>query len=218
MTTISLSDHSAYITYHNQINADEGSIAEAILHQENLFNSSTPLEEKRRLLFLLGHAGTWEAYQTLEKYLQNPDTELAAWATLALQECGTWLKSDLLGEDQTGILGTTGNRMRFWFVISTAQGKIVTNKQREIIQNTYLKVSEELDSIIEEIEFGDNYALITVLIPPNVAPAEVMEGGIEKSNDPIPFLRFHYYTVNTSKQTKEEIEEYLKELEEGVNF
>lgn len=214
MNDIPLSDHNAYIAYHNQINTEEVSITETLLRKENLFNPATPVEEKRRLLFLLGHAGTLEAYQTLKKYLQNPDTELFGWATLALQECGTWLKEDVLEEDQTGILGNTENRMQFWFVISTLQGKKLTSKQCEIIQKTYSKISEELNSIIEEVEFGNNYALITVLIPPDVAPAEVMEGGIEESNDPVPFLRFHYYTVNTKRQTKEEIEEYLRELED----
>ena len=209
---ISASDHAAYIKYHNQTATTEPAIAAAVLRRQALFLKSTPLDEKRRLLFLLGHADTLTAYETIQKYLKHHSPALAAWATLALQECASNLKGALLDEDQIGILGSMNNRLRFWLVISAQSGQPFTKKQKQLIARVYKKIAHELDSKIERVEFGKNYALITCLISNEVAPANIIERGLNECNDPLPFLRFHYYAVNTIKQTPEEIEAYVNSL------
>ncbi len=79
--------HRAYIDYHRVVESSFINIKKTLHESRLLFSSQAHLEEKRRILFLLAHIGSQEAYAVLQRYLEEPDAELEAWAVLALQEC-----------------------------------------------------------------------------------------------------------------------------------
>ena len=61
------------------------------------------------------------------------------------------------------------------------------------------------------------YVKINSLIPIDVASGDYVENLIKECNEPIPFLRFHYFIVNTHNIRVEEIDKYLKDLKnEGL--
>ncbi|MBM4050209.1 MAG: hypothetical protein FJ279_34365 [Planctomycetes bacterium] len=58
-----------------------------------LLATDTPLEEKKRILMLLGHHGSKEAQEALQRYRKSPDNkELDVWARLAQDEGAQFLK------------------------------------------------------------------------------------------------------------------------------
>lgn len=60
-----------------------------------LFELTTTLAEKRKILMLLAHLGVYESYQILKKYAKNPDPDLKVWARMALDECQVFVKQNL---------------------------------------------------------------------------------------------------------------------------
>lgn len=118
--------HKDYIEYHQQVSTDAKTCEQAMAESDVLFQSTTSLEEKKRILFLLGHAVTMDAYGLLNRYLANPDHELADWAKLAAQECAMFMKSDVFQEDRTEIMGQNGNRLPCYFVVSTKRSVSLT--------------------------------------------------------------------------------------------
>ena len=71
--------HSEYIAHHEAF--DTGRIEWAKENRDKLLRKKTPIEEKKEILFALGHGKDLKALYGIQKYLKNPDTELEAWAS-----------------------------------------------------------------------------------------------------------------------------------------
>ena len=210
---ISHETHGEYIRYHEKVNTGNLDADKVVAESKVLFSNSTGGEDKKRILFSLAHVGTLEAISALQKYLENPDQKLAAWATLCFNECRMFVKEDELDEDQTIIMsgaGGEGNRLRFYVIVSMKRNRRFSQEQEQKVRIAYKAVSSQLKSKFEYIEFGNSHALISTLIPMNVAPAEFIEQGIHACNKDGNFLRFHYYVTNIRKPTEREVAHYLE--------
>lgn len=62
-----------------------------------LLSQKASIEDKKRALMILAHTGNIEAYKILEEYEKKPDPELKIWINLAVQECQSFLKRDIIG-------------------------------------------------------------------------------------------------------------------------
>lgn len=95
-----------YIEYHKKIpesyylNMPEEEIEWA---REILLSKKSEIEDKKRALIILAHKGRPDVYKTLEEYEKNPDPELKIWLNLAIQECQSFLKSDIMDEPVVSI-------------------------------------------------------------------------------------------------------------------
>ena len=84
---------------------------------KTLFNPNKRLKKKKKVLMLLGHRGSIEAYRILKQYVQDPELkrrrpflkrspseglELKVWADMAFEECKTFLATELSDEIQLG--------------------------------------------------------------------------------------------------------------------
>ncbi len=131
--------HSAYIAYHETF--DTGRIKWAKENRDKLLRKKTPLEEKKEILFALGHGEDLKALYGIQKYLRNPDPELETWAFLAWQECQSSVLEkgleQLFGDEPEpliiGGLGGGGKRLRYCFVVSAK--KEIFSKSRSISLN-----------------------------------------------------------------------------------
>jgi len=63
-----------------------------------LLDVDSTIEEKKRAIMILAHVGRVDILETLEEYAKNPDEELRLWINMALQECESFLKGDILDE------------------------------------------------------------------------------------------------------------------------
>ena len=156
-----------------------------------------------------------ESSKILEKYLKMSEGTLNDWAILSLKECRMFLESVLLKEEggfiSTG-LGGKDNKLRYYFIVSTREGRTLTRSERETLEEGFKGSSDKYKSEIEEINFGTNYAMIGILVPMDVAVGEVIEEGIRRCNRMGEILFVDYYVTNVKKPTKREISRYLRDI------
>ena len=204
-----------YQVLSDSIDFDKVNYEEVLSEADKLFVSGIPVEVKKRILILLAHLDTMESVKILEKYLGVAEEGLKDWAVLSLKECRMFVENVFLNDAggfiSTG-LGGKGNRLRYYFIVSTKEGRTLTGAERETIQEAFKGSSGEYGSEIEEITIESNYAMVKILVPMDVAVGEVIENGIRRSNRMGEFLLNDYYVTNVKKPTKEEISRFLRDI------
>ncbi|OHA02144.1 MAG: hypothetical protein A3A44_03250 [Candidatus Sungbacteria bacterium RIFCSPLOWO2_01_FULL_60_25] len=213
--------HAEYIGFHDHVVQNKYSREQVIEKSKELLRKRTPLEEKKEILFCLAHTPVLRAHYAIQKYLKNPDRELVTWAVVAWHESHTGVLNEgmrtLFGGNTAeevvvmGGLGGDGKRLRYCFVVSSLKGHPFSIDQEETIRAALKEDSDHVKT--EKIEFGENYAVVTPLVLIEGAVGEFIESLINYCNKPVPFLRFHYFVVNTHLLSKEEINEYLQKFE-----
>lgn len=86
-----------YIAYHEKV-PHAWRLSEIEGFKATLLNPESSLEQKKQAMVILAHIGRPDVLQTLEEYARQPDEELRIWINMALQECESFLKSDILDE------------------------------------------------------------------------------------------------------------------------
>lgn len=106
-------------------------------------------------------------------------------------------------------MGGEDNKLRYFAVIGSKHNITLTGVQKRIIKEDLLKIASKTDFKIEEIEFGKNYVLFTILISFDIAVATALDNFLNIISRDKNILKYHYFVVNTYKITKSEIDEYL---------
>ena len=136
---------------------------------------------------------------------------------MCLQECSMYLGAELLGQDEICKIvsgaGGDGQRMRFFLVLSSVKSQPFTTEQKNAIKKCAQVADEKLESHTEKVSFGENYVLLSVLIPMEVAPEDYFQNIYKSTNLKKKILRYHYYCTNIGKPTLKKIREYLKDLD-----
>ena len=183
-----------------------------------LFSLNTSFENKKEALAILAHQGTLEAYKNIERFLETKEKSLEVWAVLALQECRMFLESSLSdrigGILMTG-LGGENNRLRYFVIIRSRNDATLTSTQNETIKLRFSYICSKFDSRIEEIQAHQYYVTMKVLIPMDVAVAEIIEGGIAECAAFGDFLDENYYVTNAGIPSETEILHYLGKWEKA---
>ena len=202
-----------YLEYSKAINHSDYAkdISEMI---RGLFTTSSYLEKKKTLA-VLAQQGTLEAYRTIEKFLETGDQLLKDWSILAQQECRILLESSLsdlnAGIVMTG-LGGENNRLRYYLAVHSRNNASLSDIQKETIVQGFSHICRQYDSILEETLSYQNYGMMKVLVPMNVAVADIIEGGINECNTFGDFLSEDYYVTNVRIPSTEDIQHYFSEL------
>lgn len=84
-----------YIAYHEKV-PHAWRLSDIEEFKKTLLDRESSLEQKKRSLVILAHIGRPDVLATLEEYARHPDEELRIWINMALQECESFLKSDIL--------------------------------------------------------------------------------------------------------------------------
>lgn len=182
-------------------------------HQEDLFNPSVSVEEKKNLLVLLASQEKVEAFRTLEKYAKNPDPELRGWSILALQESRMVIQSSLMDEQQVYIstgLGGKGQTLRY-FVVFIAKENIeeYSAVQRKLIHDELEYSLAHNNGSLEEISFDRNLALALLLLPVKSDLQGVFSSVINECNQYGDFLRQDIIITNVKRMTIEEVRKFI---------
>jgi len=184
----------------------------------SLFQSDTPLEEKKKTLEILAQVGNLNAYKYLKKYAEQPDKELESVATMALGECTILLHDDMSEEIEhyfvyTGV-GPKNNLTRVFFVLIPREGKTFEPMQQKVIENEVINVTRKLKCEIEWFDFKTNYSSFSLLMPTFVAIATIIEKCIEKCNQSGGFVREEYY-CETGVRDDKEMDEIIQIIRKG---
>lgn len=205
--------HKEYISFYDRIKIHTYDYKSVITQSKNLlFNQKTEERVKKKLFFLLGHFATKECFDILRKYINNPATDLKDWATLAIKDIQFKIENEIYDNGKDMVFspkGGKGNKLRYFAVIGSKHNKTLTGVQKRIIKEDLLRIASKSKSEIEEIEYGKNYVLFTILISFDVAIATVLDDFLDMISKSKNILKYHYFVVNTYKITKSEINEYL---------
>jgi len=215
---IDLSIQEEYIRFSETIDFDNLDYEEVLMESDKLFDKRTSIEFKKRILILLAHLGSPESCRVIEKFLKISERNLRDWALLSLKECRTFVESVLLQEEEGFIstgLGGKDNKLRYYFIVSSKDGKPFSETDRNTIRRGFETISHKYKSEIEEISFEATYAMIGILIPMDIAVGLVIEEGISECNKMSEFLFPDYYVTNVKKPTPDEISKYLEEICHG---
>ena len=193
--------HKEYIAYHK--NVDVASQKEwALKARDCILKKKTPLEEKKKIIFVLGHIPEMKALYGIQKYLRNPDTELEGFAALAWLECQQAVlsagMSELLGADDfipplvMSGLGGDGQNLRYEFVLSTIGSKDTIKEHIKMLKRIIEKERKSKGAQIEEVIFRPNFIMFTSLVSHDRAVGDHIERLIAAINTEKKILRHHW--------------------------
>lgn len=100
--------------------------------------------------------------------------------------------------------------LRYYVVLSAAHA--ITAPQRERLDNASREIERGGECIFEQAEYGNGYVLLCVGISKDIAPQAIVDDLIIVTNGAVPFLRFHFFMVNTHKPSEKEIADYIAEI------
>jgi hypothetical protein len=166
------------------------------------------LDDKKKMLSILAISKQVRAYRMLERYVQNPDKELINWAYMALMESRINLETELSGEKQIYIstgLGGKGQKLRFYVLIVSADGKPFEHYQREVIEKEFGYLLSKEDCEIERLTVGDRYVELVYLMPIKTDIKRLLERLIGECNLYGNFLSEMYTITNVKELSQQEV-------------
>lgn len=180
---------------------------------DQLFETQTAPEEKKKILSALASSGEVEAFRTIEKYLKNPDSELKDWAVLALQESRMLLQSSLLDEQQVFIstgLGGKGQKLRYFVVFLNNSGEL-TDMQKKLLDDELAYVMKQNDGEVEELNTMLDFTTAVVILPIKAPLKDIFKSIIDECNQYGNFLQEDMVITNVKRLNPVEIVELLNQ-------
>ena len=170
------------------------------------------IEEKKKILVQLAKIDNPKAFRIIEEFTKTAPQELKNWTILALQESRILLESSLLDENQVFIstgLGGKNNMLRYFVVFVGENVSEFSDFQKKIISSEFEFALKKQNCEFEEIIFEENYAMLTTLIPFNVAFQNMFRAIIEECNQYGNFLSHNFIVTNVKKLTAKEITDFI---------
>jgi hypothetical protein len=193
------------------IQSESGKIQISI-SETDLFNESIPIEEKKQNLLELSFSDDVKAYRLIEKFQSECEPELKNWTALALQKSRAHIEHSLSNEERIYIssgLGGSGNKLRYFFVLTSKNDKPFNELHRNILKKEIKYSIEKHEGIIEDIIFYDYFVTIVCLIPLQITLDKIFESIIDQCNELGNFLSDRIIATNTEKFERETIEKIL---------
>lgn len=201
-----------YFNYSREIKT-KFSVELILQHQDDLFSTAVPIDEKKNLLVLLASQEKVEAFRTIEKYAKNPDPELREWSILALQESRMVIQSSLLDEQQVYIstgLGGKEQKLRYFVVfICNENIQEYSSVHRKLIRTELEYALKNINGLLEEISYEKDLAIALLLLPVKSDIQGFFSGVISECNQYGDFVRPDIIITNVKRMNVDEIRRFI---------
>jgi len=187
---------------------------ELLSQKEQLFDADFAIESKKKLLSKLSMLPEVSAFRAIERYSQNPDSELKDWSLLAVQQSKTLLRNSLLNNNQLIIstgLGGKGTKLRYFVVLIAQKEKPFTELNQHIVTSEFEYILPKYEGELETVEFEDNLAAAKLLIPLSEPVQDIVKEILNKCNELGNFLENNFVVTNIKEMPFDEIREMLNE-------
>lgn len=184
-----------------------------LARQDELFDTGTPIDQKKSLLVELAAIESPEAYRIIERYAQQPDISLKAWSTMALQESRMVLESSLLDEGQVYIstgLGGKDSNLRYFVVLLHKNGTLLPF-QKKLLTNEIKDAIQQIQGETESVKHYEQFTAILMLAPLQTDLQQVLMHVIEESNQYGHFLDQDFLITNMKEMSEKEIMQIIAE-------
>jgi hypothetical protein len=189
--------------------------------KDNLFEKDNTIANKKKLLVQLASIEEVEAYRAIEKYVQEPDSELREWAILAFQESRMLIQSKLLDENQVFIstgLGGKGSKLRYFVVLLNNFGNPFEELQQKLIRTELDFFLKKHDAELEEVNFMNDYCSLLAIVPIKVSIRDVFKAAIAECNVYGGFIRKNFIVTNVKTLSYDEIKEFVDKQKDIENL
>ena len=173
-----------------------------------LNNHEKSIEDKKNAIIELSMSGDVKAYRIIEKYKDVCDNQLKSWAILAFQKSRAHIEHELSDDDKIYIssgLGGSGNKLRYFFVLTTNNKEKFTDFQKNLLTKEIKFSLDKNDSIAEKITFYDYFVSILCLVPLQISPDTILSGILNETKEFGNFLSDEIIATNTEVFSEEKI-------------
>ncbi|MDR2120369.1 MAG: hypothetical protein LBP64_05790 [Tannerella sp.] len=195
-----------------EVSPPDETICEHLL--SDLQNPSSSHEEKKHALSMLALSKEVKVYRLLEQYVRDAEPEMADWACMALVECRIMLESELSNEKQVYIstgLGGRGNKLRFFALLSSSEGKPFLDYQKAIVEKEFAFAFPRHDCEIERLTIGTRHVEMVFLAPIRANIKSLIDCVMDECNQYGDFIAREYTVTNVKELSEEDIADILKE-------
>ncbi|MCC8154471.1 MAG: hypothetical protein LIP01_09805 [Tannerellaceae bacterium] len=204
-----------YFKYLDQLRKEKRGLTdeEYQMYITNLSDEETTTERKKYILSALATSGEVRAFRILEKYAENPDTDVTDWAYMALMEIRIRLESELSEEKQIYVstgLGGKGEKLRFYVLLLASENKPFEKYQRQVIEREFEYALPKEDCEIEKLNIQDVYVELVFLIPVRSNLKAILDNIIFECNQYGDFLSKLFTATNVKELSQQEVDEILE--------
>lgn len=185
----------------------------AMEHMPYLEEPGYPEELKKEILARMASMAVVECFRAIEAYLKEAPDSLIPWTVMALNESRMLLESKLMDESQVFIstgLGGQDEKLRYFVVLMTRSKVDLTESQKMVIRNEFEYILEKFDAVLEEADFSDYLATLTLLLPMNYSLKSVFKEAIDECNRYGDFLNEDFIVTNVRTLSFGEIKDFLE--------
>jgi hypothetical protein len=183
--------------------------------REIIFLNDIDEGQKKQMIAQLACIDSVEAYRTLERYIENKETGLKDWATLAFKESRLLIESKLLDENQVLIstgLGGKGLRLRYYTVLISDGQKPFTVFEQETIKKELEYSLRKYGGEPEKINFDRELCSALSIIPLQAPVQRLFDEIVAECNHYGNFLNSEYIITNVRVFSNQEIREMINQL------
>ncbi len=200
----------SYYEISQKFRNDKSKIRDFEVLKNILNDENTLIEEKKAILAEMANIADVKAYREIEKLSETAGDELKDWVYLALNESRMSVESFLLDEEQIIVssgLGGKGDKLRYFAVFSTQGEEDFTEVQKKIVEKELNFTFEKHDGLIENVQFHENFCMVTALLPIVATMEEIIPAVINDCNQLGEFVSYNIIISNTDILTVEQVKE-----------
>lgn len=175
---------------------------------EDILYNSENTEDKLNALVELSMSGDVKAYRIIEKYKTECSEDIKDWTILAFQKSRAHIEHELSDDEKIYIssgLGGSGNKLRYFFVLSTNEKTSFSDFQKKLLTKEIKFSLIKNDSIAEKITFYDYFVSILCLVPLQISPDTILKGILNETEKFGNFLSDEIIATNTEIFSEEKI-------------
>lgn len=186
----------------------------------NLYDESLTTEQLKDRLILLSGIDDPKAYRILEEYAGNKQNALHQWALMAFHENKMLLEGSLLNEQQVFVstgLGGRNNMLRYFVAFMGKNAEGFAPYQQSMISSELETATRNNKSELENIEFREQFVLMKLLFPLDVAFHKVLASVVKECNQYGDFLHKDFLVTNVREFTVDDLRKFVEDNAFGNN-
>lgn len=206
-------------TLSKEFNSKEINDIELDYAEKVLFSPDSKEDELKETLLLLSISDDVKAYRLIEDFKSKCTDKMIKWAALALQKSRAHIEHALSDEDKVYIssgLGGSGDKLRYFFVLTAMEDITFSDFHKEIIQKEIDFTMKKFGGESEGVIFHDFFVTIVCLIPLHVSLDKVFKSILDECNEFGNFMSDKVIATNTEKIDSETIIKILNEDPDAV--
>ena len=187
--------------------------------EKELYDESISESDKKEILINLSFSDDVKAYRFIEKFKTDCNETLKKWAALSLQKSRAHIEHSLSNEDKVYIssgLGGSGEKLRYFFVMSATEDISFTDLHKEILKKEIEFTMNKIDGVAESVMFYDYFVTIVCLLPLHISLDRVFKSILDECNELGNFMSDKVIATNTEEISEETIIKILNDDPEAI--